>query len=267
MIELIFIFIFGLIMGSFLNCVIWRLYKEESFLFGKSYCPHCRHDLNALDLFPFLSYLFLGGKCRYCKKKISIQYPLVELLTATLFSLVYLYFGPVTGLFSFNFFQIGFWLIMASFLIIIFIFDLKYYIIPDEVIYPAIIISMLWIFYSFYSGLIGKADVVYFIFSALGASLFFFLIWFFSKGVAMGFGDVKLAILIGLLLGYPNIIVGLFLGFLFGAIIGSVLILLKKRGLKSEIPFGPFLLVGMLIALFFGERIVNWYLSLNFYHG
>jgi len=88
MIEMFFIFIFGLIIGSFLNCVIWRIYKGESFLLGKSYCPHCRHDLNVLDLIPLLSYLFLRRKCRYCGKKISIQYPLVELATALSFVFV-----------------------------------------------------------------------------------------------------------------------------------------------------------------------------------
>ncbi len=264
MIELFFIFIFGLIIGSFLNCVVWRLYKEESFLFGKSYCPKCRHSLNVLDLFPVLSYVFLRGKCRYCGEKISIQYPLVELLTALLFVLVYLHFGPITGLFSFNFFQVIYWLVMISFLIIIFVFDLKYYIIPDEVIYPAIVISMSWLLYSFSFGAMGKEALLYTILSALGASLFFFLIWFFSKGMAMGFGDVKLAILMGLLLGFPNIIVGLFLGFLFGAIIGSGMVLFKRKGLKSEIPFGPFLLAGLFTALFYGDRIASWYLSLSF---
>jgi len=264
MIEFIFIFIFGLIIGSFLNCAIWRMHKEESFLFGKSYCPSCRHDLSFWDLFPLFSYLFLKGKCRYCGQKISIQYPLVELGTAILFSLVYFYFGPVNALFSFNFFQVIFWWITMSFLVVIFVFDLKYYIIPDETICPAIILSIIWILYSFCFGATGKMDLACTIFSALGVSLFFFLIWFFSKGMAMGFGDVKLAILIGLLLGYPKIIPGLFLGFLFGAIIGSVLILLKKKGFKSEIPFGPFLLVGLLVSLFWGESIINWYLSLSF---
>jgi len=153
---------------------------------------------------------------------------------------------------------------MISFLTVIFVFDLRYYIIPDETIYPAIIFSIAWILYSFSFGAMGKIDVVYAVFSALGASLFFFLIWLFSRGMAMGFGDVKLAILIGLLLGYPKIIPGLFLGFLFGAIIGSVLILFKKKGFKSEIPFGPFLIAGLLIALFWGESIINWYLSLSF---
>ncbi|MFZ2390217.1 MAG: prepilin peptidase [Minisyncoccales bacterium] len=257
MMWLILIFIFGLIIGSFLNCVIWRLYKEESFVSGKSYCPHCRHSLGFWDLFPVLSYLFLRGKCRYCKGTISFQYPLIELITATLFSSVFIYLGSIISLGLF------FWLTIISFLIVIFIFDLKYFIIPDEVIYPAIFLSIAWLLYSFFTGTISSHEIVLSIFSSLGASLFFFLIWFFSKGTAMGFGDVKLALLLGLLLGFPNTIVALFLGFLLGAIIGSVMILLKKKGLKSEVPFAPFLVVGTIISFFFGRDIVSWYLSLT----
>jgi leader peptidase (prepilin peptidase)/N-methyltransferase len=256
MLELILIFIFGLIIGSFLNCVIWRLYKEESFIVGKSYCPHCRHSLEFLDLFPVLSYLFLGGKCRYCKGKISFQYPLVEIITAIIFSFTYFFLGSVISL------QLIFWLIIMAFLIVIFIFDLKYFIIPDEVIYPAIFLSIIWLIYSFFIGTIGSFEIVLTIITSLGASLFFFLIWYFSKGMAMGFGDVKLALLIGLLLGFPNAIVGLFLGFLLGAIIGLIMVFLKKRGMGSEVPFAPFLIAGLIISFFFGSNIVNWYLSL-----
>jgi leader peptidase (prepilin peptidase)/N-methyltransferase len=257
MIWLILIFIFGLIIGSFLNCVIWRLYKEESFVSGKSYCPHCRHSLGFWDLFPVLSFIFLRGKCRYCKKKISIQYPLIELITAILFSSVFIYLGSIISL------QLFFWLTIFAFLIVIFVFDLKYFIIPDEVIYPAIFISIIWLLYSFSMGMIGSHEMILTIISSLGASLFFFLIWFFSKGMAMGFGDVKLALLIGLLLGFPNTIVGLFLGFLLGAIIGSVMVFLKKKGFGSEVPLAPFLVAGVIISFFFGNNIVNWYLSLT----
>ncbi|MFA5730068.1 MAG: prepilin peptidase [Candidatus Paceibacterota bacterium] len=257
MMWLILIFIFGLIIGSFLNCVIWRLYKGESFVSGKSYCPHCRHSLGFWDLFPVLSYIFLRGKCRYCKGTISFQYPLIELITATLFSSVFIYLGSIISLGLF------FWLTIISFLIVIFVFDLKYFIIPDEVIYPAIFLSIAWLLYSFFTGTISSHEMILSIFSSLGASLFFFLIWFFSKGTAMGFGDVKLALLIGLLLGFPNTIVALFLGFLLGAIIGSVMILLKKKGLKSEVPFAPFLVAGTIISFFFGSNIVSWYLSLT----
>jgi leader peptidase (prepilin peptidase) / N-methyltransferase len=258
MIELILIFIFGLIIGSFLNCVIWRLYKEESFVVGKSYCPHCHHSLEFFDLFPVLSFIFLRGKCRYCKENISIQYPIVELITAIMFSAVYLYLGSIISL------QLIFWLIIMAIFIVIFVFDLRYFIIPDEVIYPAIFLAIVWLLYSSYIGTISIHEIILTIITALGASLLFFLIWFFSKGMAMGFGDVKLALFIGLLLGFPNAIVGLFLGFLFGAIIGSIMVFLKKKGMGSEVPFAPFLVVGAIISFFFGSSIVSWYLSFTF---
>jgi prepilin signal peptidase PulO-like enzyme (type II secretory pathway) len=261
MIEL-FIFALGLIIGSFLNCVIWRLSQNEGFLFGSSYCPHCKHSLDFFDLFPVLSFLFLRGKCRYCKKNISWQYPIVELITGFLFLLVYSNFGPLGVVFSYDFFQLLFWLIIISIFVIIFIFDLKYYIIPDEVTYPAIFISLAWIFYSFFVGAISDTQTLYYILSALCASGFFFLIWFLSKGKAMGFGDVKLAIFLGLILGWPNIVVGLFLAFFFGAIIGIILVFLKKKGFKSEVPFGPFLVAGTMLAAFWGDKILNWYFSL-----
>ncbi len=254
MIQLSFIFIFGLIIGSFLNCVIWRIHKEESFIFGKSYCPRCKHDLTPRDLFPLLSFLILKGKCRYCKEKISFQYPLVELFTAFIFCFLYVQLGC-----SLVFL---FWLILISLIIVIFVYDVKYYIIPDRAIFSAIGLSVLWIAYSYFSGILSSEQVVFSFFSAIGSALFFFSIWFFSKGMAMGFGDVKVAFLMGLILGWPNIIVGIFLGFLFGAIIGLGMVFLKKKALRSEVPFAPFLLTGMFIASFWGSNIVIWYLSL-----
>jgi prepilin signal peptidase PulO-like enzyme (type II secretory pathway) len=176
--------------------------------------------------------------------------------------LVYSNFGPLGVVFSYDFFQLLFWLIIISIFVIIFIFDLKYYIIPDEVTYPAIFISLAWIFYSFFVGAISDTQTLYYILSALCASGFFFLIWFLSKGKAMGFGDVKLAIFLGLILGWPNIVVGLFLAFFFGAIIGIILVFLKKKGFKSEVPFGPFLVAGTILAAFWGDKILNWYFSL-----
>ena len=246
MIELLFVFIFGLIIGSFLNCVIWRTYKGESFLLGKSYCPSCKHDLGFWDLFPLFSFIFLKGRCRYCGKKISFQYPLVEIITGIVFSFVFLQVGLTAELF--------FLMVIMALFIAIFIFDLKHYIIPDSFVFSGILVSLIWIIYL-------GIEINYFI-SAICASLFFFLIWFFSKGMAMGFGDVKLAFFLGLVLGYPNIIVGIFLGFLFGAIIGLIMVIFQKKKIKSEVPFAPFLLAGSFIAIFWGSNIINWYLSL-----
>lgn len=233
------VFVFGLIVGSFLNCVIYRLEQGESFLKGRSFCPFCKHTLLWQDLIPVFSFVFLKGKCRYCQQKISLQYPLVEIATALLFLLI----------FNFQFSIFNF--IIVPFLIIIFVYDLKHYIIPDKVIYPAIIIA-------------GIFNFQFSILSAIGAAVFFAAIVLVSYGRWMGIGDIKLAFLMGLILGFPNILVALFLSFFIGAIIGIGLIISGKKKLKSEIPFGPFLVAGTIIAMFVGKELVNWYLNFFF---
>ncbi len=241
-------FILGTIMGSFLNCLVYRLHNKEDFLVKRSHCPHCQHTLSWQDLIPIFSFLFLRAKCRYCQKPISCQYILAELATGTLFILAIM--------------QSSYFLLIAfSFLVIIFIYDFKYYIIPDKVIFPAIIITF---FYQLVTNL-QSIDVFYSaVISALAASGFFLAIFLVSRGRWIGFGDVKLALFLGLLLNFPNILVALFLGFLIGAILGVVLIILSKKGLRSEVPFGPFLVTGTLISIFWGERIFSWYLALLF---
>ncbi len=241
----------GLCIGSFLNCVIYRLEKNVSFVKGRSYCPNCKHQLIWLDLVPVFSFLFLGGKCRYCRQKISIEYPIVEIVTSLLFLLIFKYqFSSINfeGIIT-----ILFWWYVASSLVVIFVYDLKYCLIPDSVLFPAIAITFLYqLFFHFHLLLnYGLATVI--------APGFFLAIFLVSKGKWMGFGDVKLAILLGLLLGFPNILVGLFLAFFFGAIIGVLLLWLNKKGLKSEIPFAPFLILGTFVALFWGEQIIHWY--------
>ena len=270
-----FIPLFGLAVGSFLNCVIYRLERGESFFSGRSYCPHCQHVLNWQDLIPVFSFLILKGKCRYCSQKISWQYPLVELATALLFiSLLNLtQVRPV-----YNLTQVGpvyFCLLLIScFLVIIFVYDLRHYIIPDKVVYPAIGIAFLYQLFGTFefrvSNLFRVSSFEFRIFepmlnplfSAILASIFFLLIVLVSKGKWMGVGDIKLAFLMGLILGWSNILVALFLAFSIGAIIGIGLIISGKKTLKSEVPFGPFLVTGTFLAMFWGERIINWYLSL-----
>ncbi len=249
-----YIFLLGLVIGSFLNCVIYRLEKEQSFLKGRSYCPHCKHNLIWLDLIPVFSFLFLKGKCRYCGKKISIQYTIVEIITGLIFLFIYNEIINLPQLTISNFISFCFLFIVSSFLIIIFVYDLKHYMILDKVLFPAIAISLLYRLFIIFS-------IWNYLFAALIASGFFLFIFLISKGKWMGFGDVKLAILLGLLLGFPNILVGLFLAFFFGAIIGLALIFLNKKGLKSEIPFAPFLIIGTFIAMFFGSQIIQWYLN------
>ena len=243
------IFIFGLAVGSFLNCVIYRLALPR----GRSFCPHCKHILSWQDLIPVLSFLILRGKCRYCQKKISWQYPLVELATGLLFVLIFWHLG-----FGFDL-AFGFWILISCFLIIIFVYDLKHFIIPDKIIYPAIGVVFI------YNVLRDPTSLMRSGLAAILAAGFFLSIVLVSRGRWMGLGDVKLAFLMGLFLSFPNILIALFFAFLIGAIIGVGLILAKRKTLRSEVPFGPFLVTGTFFALFWGERIAQWYLDLFLY--
>ncbi len=277
MINLFFyliVFLFGLITGSFLNCIIYRLAPHIQVcerIKSRSYCPKCKHILKFQDLIPLFSFIILKGKCRYCQKSISWQYPLVELMTAFLFVLIFWHVGLINNLIFdiriLDFFTLFYFLIITAFLIIIFVYDLKHYIIPDKIIYPAIVIAFFYQLFEIWnfgrqpleeSPLTGLWNLG---FSILPAG-FFLAIILFSRGRWMGLGDFKLAILMGLILGWPNILVALFLAFAVGAIIGIGLIIFQKKTLKSEIPFGPFLVGATFITLFWGEKIINWYLDL-----
>jgi len=246
----LFVFIFGLVFGSFLNCLVYRLEAKKSFLKGRSFCPRCQHLLSWRELLPVLSFILLRGKCRYCRKPISLQYPLVEMAAGLLFVLIVFYF-------SFDFLFSFFYLIFSCFLIVIFVYDLKHYIIPDRVIYPAIVLALL------YQVIEGTGSVAgigqYSVLSAVGVAAFFLAIVLVSRGRWMGAGDIKLAFLMGLLLGWPDILVALFLAFFIGAIVGLGLMVSGQKGLKSEIPFGPFLVTGTFLALFWGNELLNWY--------
>jgi len=253
----IVIFLFGLIVGSFLNCVIYRLETGGSFLKGRSFCPHCKHKLALQDLIPVFSFLFLRGKCRYCGQKISPQYPLVEIATATLFLLM-AEAKPLS-------IETGFLMVISCFLIVIFVYDLKHYIIPDKVIYPAIAIALIFNYLS--EAKVGDegfafVDLQFSILSAIGAAAFFAAIVLVSRGKWMGIGDIKLAFLMGLILGWPNIFVALSLAFFIGAIMGIGLIIFGRKKMKSEIPLGPFLITGTFLIMFFGNKIMSWYLNL-----
>jgi leader peptidase (prepilin peptidase)/N-methyltransferase len=262
----IIIFVLGLTVGSFLNCLIYRLtlpsfsLKNLGGLKNRSFCPHCKHTLSWPDLIPIFSFIILRGRCRYCHQKISWQYPLIELTTGILFVLIWMKFFAMV-----NFINIFFYLLISCFLIIIFVYDLKHYIIPDKIIYLAIVIAF---FYQLFKNLefgIQKWELENLaspFLSAFLASAFFLLIVLISQGKWMGLGDVKLVFFLGLFLGWPNILVALFLAFFVGAIVGLILIALGIKSLKSEVPFGPFLVSGTFLAIFFGQQLINRYLSL-----
>lgn len=248
--KLFLVFFLGLCWGSFLNVLIYRFKDKKSFLKGRSYCPHCHHYLGILDLIPLFSFIFLKGRCRYCHQKISWQYPLVEFFTGLLFllSVSYSNFQSVSHPYLLIFRNFLF----ISFFLIIFVYDLRYSLIPDEIILSGIVLAFIFNLLLGYSwdklalaGLIGSG--------------FFLLQYLISQGKWIGFGDVKLGLLIGFFVSWPKILLVLFFAYLFGAIIGSFLLLTKKRNLKSEIPFGPFLVFATFITLFWGEQIVCWF--------
>lgn len=259
-------FLLGALMGSFLNCVAYRLGAKKSFVKGRSFCPKCHHTLSWPDLVPLVSFFALQGRCRYCQKKISWQYPLAELGTGLLFLLLARYvlqsailFGAPIFLFGQSF-LLG---VIVSCLVVIFIYDLKHYLIPDQALLLALAAAaILKIIESITAGSIIPLGLAFL--WALLASAFFFVFWFFSQGKWMGFGDVKLAFLLGFFLGWPGILVALFLAFLFGAIIGIVLIILGRKKMKSAVPFGPFLIAGTFVGLFWGTAFWEWYLRLIF---
>ncbi|GMX58988.1 MAG: A24 family peptidase [Candidatus Microsyncoccus archaeolyticus] len=260
---LFFIFILGTIAGSFINCFIYRISQKETIL-GSSYCPKCKHKLGVFDLIPLISFAWLRATCRYCKEKISWQYPIVEILIGFLFVFIYYVtgFDLLTNDFTnIKFFELIFRFILATLLMSAFLYDLKHYIIPDRITFSGIGLTFIWIIVAFLNGYYTEHQILGFVFSAMGSAFFIFLIWFFSQGKAMGFGDVKLIFLLGLFLGWPLIIPSIFISFFIGATTGILLILLRKKQMKSEVPFGPFLILGTYIGLGWGQDILSWYLS------
>jgi prepilin signal peptidase PulO-like enzyme (type II secretory pathway) len=226
--------------------------KQENFVFKSSYCPKCRHKLGWFDLIPLISFVLLKGRCRYCQKEISFQYPVVELAAGILFVLIFFNFG-ISLLSVFYFF-----LIFS--LLFIFLFDLKFSIIPDKIIFSSIFVILIFYLVFFFKDTYFSAGVLpNFFLAAVLASLFFFTIYFFSKGKAMGFGDVKLGFLLGLIFGFPKIILVLWLAFIIGGPFAIFLIFLKKKTLKSEISLGPFLIAASFIIIFLGDKILSFF--------
>ena len=247
-----FVFLFGLIIGSFLNSVIYRLEVGWSIARERSRCPKCGHILAWYELVPLLSFAVQRGRCRACGERVSWQYPVVELAAAVLFALGYISL-PAYGRASFELAYLFF--VLAS-LLVLFVFDLKYYIIPNKVLYPLIVVALFHIF-------IGSPIFLptHPFLSALSSAGFFLSIFILSRGEWIGFGDVKFGVFMGLFLGFPNFLVALFFSYVLGALIGGILLLYQRKTFKSQIPFGPFLIAGTLIAYFRGSEIMQWYLN------
>jgi len=249
--PIFFIFIVGLAVGSFLNVCIYRIPRKESLVYPLSHCPQCGESIKWYDNIPLISYLLLKGKCRSCHHPISIRYPIVEALTGVLFLFSYLFHRSLNILFFKN-------LIFISFLIPIFFIDFKKGIIPNSLSYGLIISGFILSLFthSFFPSLWGIG---------IGGGIFlaiYFLGYLFLKQEGIGMGDVKMAMGIGAFLGWRISLVAFFISFLIGGVVAAFLLLahLKKR--KDKLPFAPFLVMGALISLFYGEKLLYLYFTL-----
>jgi leader peptidase (prepilin peptidase) / N-methyltransferase len=270
--------IFGALVGSFLNVCIFRLPKEESIIWPGSHCPRCKKPINFYDNIPLISYLLLRGKCRYCKKPISFQYPLIEGITALSSLFLIMRFGPSLS------YLIYFAFVAA--LIVITVIDLYHQIIPDVISLPGIGVGLFASWFlpnpsfldsllrflvlqasrigvnlithiSFVDGLLG--------FLLGGTSLFLVmqLYFYLRKSEGMGGGDIKLLAMIGAFLGWKAVVLTILLSSLIGSIVGITIMIWKGENLKYAIPFGPFLSLGAVIALFYQNEIISWYLQVK----
>lgn len=247
----VIIFLFGLIMGSFFNVCIYRIPMNLSVVSPPSHCGNCNHELAPLDLIPVLSWVLLGRRCRYCKAPISSRYPIVELLTAVLFVLLYIKFDiSVDTIFYLAFISI---LIMVAFI------DIDHRIIPDRFIVIGLVLDILYLaVHSFASwqnavigGIIGGGSI--FLIDVASRIIF--------KKEGMGFGDVKLMLMAGAFLGISRTIIALLAAVWIGAIFGVVLLRMRKSNDDHYMPFGPFLASGCIIAIFLGDFLAAWYIS------
>jgi leader peptidase (prepilin peptidase)/N-methyltransferase len=245
--------IFGALVGSFLNVCIFRLPKKESIIWPGSHCPHCKKPIKFYDNIPLISYILLMGKCRYCKNPISFQYPLVEGTTALCSLFLIMEFGPSLGYL--------FYFALVAALIVITVIDLYHQIIPDVISLPGIgvglIASLILPQNTFLNSLIG-------VLLGGGSRVIVGTLyqWLFKRE-GMGGGDVKLLAMIGAFLGWKAVILTILLSSLIGSITGIIIMVLKGKDFKYAIPFGPFLSLGAVISLFYGESLINWYLYLN----
>lgn len=239
-----FLFVLGTIFGSFFNVVGLRLPKKQTITTDRSHCPNCQSQLSWYELIPIISYFIQAGKCRHCRTNISINYPIVELITGILFAYCYVMIGMNIELVKA--------LLFISMSIIVVITDMRYMIIPNNVLLfflPLfIIMNVLSPLDPWWSAITG---------AIIGGAIIFIII-LLSRG-GMGAGDMKLFFVLGLVLGMKSTILALFLASIFGAVIGSVLLLLKIIRRKQPVPFGPFIILGALLAYFYGESIIEWY--------
>lgn len=252
-----FAFIFGAVVGSFLNVCICRLPADESVVSPPSHCPHCQYRIRWFDNIPIVSYVLLKGRCRGCQARISLQYPLVELLNGLLCLALFTRFGLTLAF--------GVLFLFCSALVVITFIDLEHQIIPDEISLPGIVVGFLLSFvisgHGWLNSLLGIL---------LGGGSLLLVAYTYQRLTGkegMGGGDIKLLAMMGAFLGWKSIPFIIFASSLVGSFVGITLMLVQKKDSKLAIPFGPYLAFGALLYIFFGRQLISWYLTLGGFQG
>ncbi|WP_010252562.1 prepilin peptidase [Acetivibrio cellulolyticus] len=260
-ILLIYVTVIGVVIGSFLNVCIYRIPKEENIAYPPSHCGSCGKRLTAVDLVPVFSWLFLKGKCRYCGSKISPRYAIVESLTGLTFALLYNKFGISVDLLCSAF--------LMSILIAVFFIDIDHRIIPDELVVAGLVAGGITIIYNafFPMKIFGEGgkwwDPILGMFAGSVTLLVVGLIGMliYKTDDAMGGGDIKIFAPIGIFLGWKMTFIALLASIVLAGLISLILVIIKVKGRKSTIPFGPFIVMGTLITYLYGWDILKWYVS------
>lgn len=251
-----YFFILGLLFGSFANALIWRIKTGRSILKGRSICPNCNEQIKAIDLIPVLSWLLLRARCRYCKERISIQYPAVELLMGFVYALVFIHVGPNGTL---GWLTLVFWLYIGFSLVVLAVYDLKWMLLPDKVLVPAITIAIAFLGVQLALGQplsVVRGPLI----AAMAAGGSFYALAAVSKGKWMGGGDIKLVFLMGLLLGIQKTLLAMFVATTAAALVGGLLLLFKKLH-GRYIAFGPFLAAATFLVYIYGSEVIQLYLQ------
>jgi prepilin signal peptidase PulO-like enzyme (type II secretory pathway) len=271
-IIVIVLFIAGLALGSFVNALVWRLHEQSkkkkadkrlSVISGRSMCVHCRHVLAWYDLIPLLSWLSLSGRCRYCKKPISAQYPLVELVSGLVFAGSYV-FWPSTVHLHGQWLLLSVWLACSIGLLALAVYDLRWMLLPNKIIYPTLAAA----FAGRLTYLLAYEDrrlhaLIMWTLSVIISSGLFFILFTVSKGRWIGYGDVRLGFITGTLLADPQkSLAMLFVASLIGSLVVVPALVAKKKTLASRLPFGPFLITATAILVVFGDSLLDWYKGL-----
>ncbi len=274
--DILILVVLGLCFGSFVNAYVWRVHKAQkqtkggkgtkavsrakdkySLLHGRSMCPDCEHELAAKDLIPVVSWLSLKGKCRYCRKPISAQYPVVELLTSVLFVISYLSWP--NALSTEQWVYLGFWLSFVVSFMALSVYDLKWMLLPNRMLLPLAVLAVAQVVVS----VVWQQSADPLISAAWGAVIgggLFYVLFQISKGKWIGGGDVKLGAVLGLIVGGPmNGILLLFVASLVGTLFALPLLVAGKAKRSSKLPFGPFLIISAFVVGLYGQRIADWY--------